>query len=171
MITDVFPIGVPAPGNNLVILVPTLTTPTVPKVADASGATALDATDYIKADGWDMSLNQGRLDDTRLGDKTKRETYDVPEIQMERVNHIVDPQAAGTVAGNKMIAALPADSMVYAVVRLGKPRNTALAIGDLVDVYTVTTGADATFPQASGKYLRQVITSWSRVARGVAMVA
>ncbi len=170
MITDVFPIGVAAPGNNLVVVVPTLTTPAAPKLADI-GATALDLTDYIKVDGWGMQLSQGRLDDTRLGDATKRETFDVPEIQMEAIEHLIDPQGMGTETGNKAVASLPASSMVYVVVRVGKSRNTALAVGDKVDVYTVTTGAEAVFLQTSGKYVRRVITSWTRVVSRVALVA
>jgi len=170
MMTDVFPVGVAAPGNNLVVIVPTLTTPSAPKLADI-GATALDMTDYIKADGWGMALNQGRIDDTRLGDKTKRENFDVAEIAMDAIEHIVDPQGTGTETGNKALAQLPANSMVYAVTRVGKDRNTALAVGDKVTVYTVTTGEEFIPLVTTGKYVRRVITSWSRIAKNVALVA
>lgn len=170
MITDTFPVGVQSPGNNLVVAVPTLTTPLAPKLADI-GATALDLTDYIKSDAWDMSFDQVRDDDTRLGDSTKRETFGVATLSMDEIAHIVDPQAASTVSGNKAAATLIPDSTIYVVVRMGKARATALAVGDLVDVYQVAIGKDASFPQPTGKYLRRVKTSFTRVARAIALVA
>lgn len=170
MITDTFPVGVQSPGNNLVVAVPTLTTPTAPKMADV-GATALDITDYIKADGLDIGFDQARDDDTRLGDASKRETFGVASFSQDEIATIVDPQAANTVTGNKASATLVADTTVYVIIRMGKPRTTALAIGDKVDVYQVALGKEAGFPQPSGKYLRKIKSSWTRVARDIAMVA
>lgn len=171
MITDTFPVGVQSPGNNLVVAVPTLTTPLAPKLSDI-GATALDLTDYLKADALDIGFDQVRDDDTRLGDATKRETFGVASVSQDEIAHIQDPQAANTVTGNKASATLVADTTIYVVIRLGKPRATALAIGDIVDVYQVALGKAAIFPQPSGKYLRRIKTSWTRVtAAPIALVA
>lgn len=170
MITDVFPVGVQSPGNNLAIVVPTLTTPTAPKLSDV-GVTALDLTDYIKSDGWGMKFDQARDDDTRMGDSTKRETFGVATLSMDEITHIVDPQDPGTSTGNKAKSTLVESTTVYVILRMGKPRTTALAVGDLVDVYQVALGKAAVFPQPSGKYMREIKTSFTRVAANVAMVA
>lgn len=170
MITDVFPVGVMSPGNNLAVAVPTLTTPTAPKLADI-GATALDMTDYIKADGWDMKFDQARDDDTRLGDSSKRETFGIATIAMEEISYIYTPQGTGTETGNKMPSVLIPDTSIYIVIRMGKARATALAVGDVVDVYQVQLGKEASFPQATGKYLNVIKTSFTRVARRIALVA
>lgn len=170
MITDVFPVGVMSPGNNLAVVVPTLTTPTAPKLSDI-GATALDLTDYIKADGWDMSFDQDRVDDTRMSDQTKRETFGVASVSMDEIAHIVDPQDAGTTTGNKAKSSLAESTTVYVVVRTGKARATALAIGDRVDVYQVALGKAVVFPLQSGKYMRRIKSSWTRVVADIALVA
>ena len=170
MITDVFPVGVQSPGNNLVIAVPTLTTPLAPKMADIA-ATALDLTDYIKSDAWDMSFDQARDDDTRLSDSSKRETFGIATIAMEEISYIFNPQGAGTETGNKMPSVLIPDTSIYIVIRLGKARATALAIADIVDVYQVQLGKSAQFPQPTGKYLRTIKTSFTKVANAIALVA
>lgn len=170
MITDVFPVGVMSPGNNLAIAVPTLTTPTAPKLADIA-ATALDMTDYIMADGWAMKFDQARDDDTRLSDSSKRETFGIATIAMEEISYIFNPQGAGTETGNKMPSVLIPDTSIYIVIRLGKARATALAIADIVDVYQVQLGKSAQFPQPTGKYLRTIKTSFTKVANAIALVA
>lgn len=170
MITDVFPVGVMSPGNNLAIAVPTLTTPTAPKMADI-GATALDMTDYIMADSWAMKFDQARDDDTRLGDESKRETFGIATIAMEEINYIYNPQGAGTETGNKMPSVLVPGTSIYIVIRMGKARATALAIADIVDVYQVQLGLAAQFPITKGKYVKTIKTAFTRVANGVALVA
>ncbi|HEY5482831.1 MAG TPA: hypothetical protein VIK31_03330 [Propionibacteriaceae bacterium] len=170
MITDVFPVGVMSPGNNLAVAVPTLTTPTAPKMADIA-ATALDMTDYIMADGWAMKFDQARDDDTRLSDSSKRETFGIATIAMEEISYIFNPQGTGTETGNKMPSVLIPDTSIYIVIRLGKARATALAIADIVDVYAVQLGKSAQFPQPAGKYLRTIKTSFTKVANAIALVA
>jgi hypothetical protein len=170
VITDIFPVGVMSPGNNLVVAVPTLTTPLAPKMADI-GATALDMTDYIQDTDWVMKFDQARDDDTRLGDSSKRETFGIATISMEEINYIYTPQGTGTETGNKMSSVLIQNTSIYIVVRMGMARGTALAIGNLVDVYQVQLGAQAQFPQQKGKYVRTVKTSFTRVATAIALVA
>jgi len=170
MITDVFPVGVMSPGNNLAIAVPTLTTPLAPKMSDIA-ATALDLTDYIQADGWSMKFDQARDDDTRLGDAQKRETFGIATIAMTEISYIFNPQGTGTETGNKAPSVLVPDTSIYIVIRLGKPRATALAIADIVDVYQVQLGKSAQFPQPTGKYLRTVQSAFTLVANAIALVA
>ena len=170
MITDVFPVGVMSPGNNLVVAVPTLTTPLAPKMADI-GATALDLTDYILEKDWVMKFDQALDDDTRLSDATKRQSFGIATIDMAEINYVYTPQGTGTETGNKAPSVLVPNTSIYIVVRMGKARATALAIADIVDVYQVQLGAQAQFPQQTGKYLRTVKTSFTRVASAIALVA
>ena len=170
MITDIFPVGVMSPGNNLVIAVPTLTTPLAPKMADIA-ATALDLTDYIGEKDWVMKFDQAVDDDTRLGDAVKRESFGIATIAMAEINYIYNPQGTGSETGNKASSVLVPSTSIYIVVRMGKPRTTALAIADIVDVYQVQLGLAAQFPITKGKYVKTIKTAFTRVANGVALVA
>lgn len=176
MSTEIFPAGVNAMGATTWIV-----TPTNPLKADGlavdlavlTGATAVDLTCYLAADDQEITVSQDRDDDTRACDDNKREEFGAATFGRDSIVHIVDPQKPGTVPGNLAVDALPADSTVYITQRLGVKHRTSpeISAADLCIVYEVTTGAEHETGLAAGKYKREVMTSFNRIAYRVPAAA
>ena len=177
MTTEIFPAGVDAMGATTWIATPTnpLTTDGASvSLATLNGATAIDVTCYLMAAEQEIGLDQGRNDDTRACDDTKREEFDAPSFTKESILHIVDPQKPGSEPGNRAVEAFPAYSVVYVIQRLGVKHRTnpELEAGDLVMVYQVTTGDEHVSARENGKYRREVKTaSWVRIGYLVPVAA
>lgn len=173
MMEDIFPTGVQAPGNNLAIWLKTSPAdPAQPTLAELSAATALDISCYLKKDALDnLTLSQDTEDDSRFCDSAKREAFGEQSFDQKSISHIVDPQGAGEEAekGNLAAQQIEANGTGYLYIRMGKPQKTALAAGDVVTGFTVTTGADFVQPVTTGKYYRTVMTSMTLVANQVAI--
>lgn len=176
MTTEIFPAGVDAMGATTWIA-----TPTNPlaeggesvSLAAVQAATTIDVTCYLMAADQEIGLDQGRNDDTRACDDTKREEFDAPSFTKDSILHIVDPQKPGSEPGNRALEAFPAYSVVYVIQRLGVKHRTSpdLTSGDLVMVYEVTTGEEHETARENGKYRREVKTSWVRIGYRVPVAA
>lgn len=165
MKTDIFPAGQISPGNNLAIFVKTPPeNPAAPTLAELDAG--LDITCYLPADFWDgLGFGQEREDDTRACDASKRESFGVETWGLTEISHITNPQEAGTAEGNLAKAEILPNSIGYLYLRSGLPQSTALAGTQTINnIFQVSTGAAAELPRASGKYLRTVQVSVSRIA-------
>ena len=160
MSVDIFPTGITSPGNNTFLW--TAAEPTTL----ASLTAGFDITCYLQADGVEIDFDQARENDTRGCDSSTRESFGATTFSKDEIAHIVDPQGAGTEPGNQALGEIEADAVQYCAVRMGVPHGTAPSATHKWDVYAVTTGEAHISPLASGKYLRRVKTSWTRIAQG-----
>lgn len=167
MMTDIFPAGVQAAGNNAFIwskVAPAI--PDAPTMAEINAATALDITCYVKTDAFQLGFDQPREDDTRWCDASSRETFGIPNFTLDQIQHVVNPQGLGTETGNLALGTIEENATATLYVRLGVKAGTAPAVGQVWDVYSVTTGKAAILPLASGKYVRTVQTKLTLVKAG-----
>lgn len=160
MKTDIFPSGLQSAGNNLFILV---TVPpedkAEPTLAELNAETSIDITCYIPTTAFAVTLDQPTEDDSRWCDKSTRYEFGMPSLNLTEIAHIVDPQGDGTETGNLLLGSLLPNSEYQLYWRLGKDHSAALASGDTVVGFDVSTGEAFTPPLASGKYLRTVKVS------------
>lgn len=173
MTVDIFPAGINSQGNNTWWV-----THTSPLNDDKSGiliasitaSAALDITCYLQAEDQEIGFDQEREDDTRACDETKREEFAAAAFTRDSIVHIVDPQGAATEPGNMAQGAVIPNSTIFVTVRMAVKSGSAPAADQLADVYMVTTGEEHITPRASGKYRREVKTSWTRIAKGVPFI-
>jgi len=124
------------------------------------------------AEDQEIELSQEMEEDTRACDASARKAFGTPEFSRENILHIVDPQGAPDAQGNLALGALPANSTVYLTLFMsGKSRQEKIAENDLVDVYSVTIGAEHISPRQNGKFKREVKTSFTRVLHRAKVVA
>lgn len=141
---DVFPVSVQAAGTIKVIYVPTLADPTTPTTTELSGASALDATPYFRADAFAIAIAQDRVDDTRLSDVAKRNSLGLSEYTIDALRYIWQPQVAAATAGNKAYDTFKSGVTGYLAIRFGTKTllsNAAVATGQKIgSVYAVQFG-------------------------------
>ncbi len=172
MMTDIFPAGVQAAGNNTFVW--SKVAPAIagsPTVAEINAATALDITCYVKTDAFQVGFDQPREDDTRWCDASTRETFGIPNFTLEQIQHVVNPQGTGAETGNLAAGQIEENATATLYVRLGVKAGTAPAIGQVWDTYSVTTGKAAILPLASGKYVRTVQTKLTLIQAGFKVTA
>lgn len=172
-VEDIFPEGVKAAGQTRWLVTSAFPGTPPDTVSLAALANAVDVACYIGADSQEITLEQEQDEDTRACDSSKRYAWANPEFKKDMIVHVVDPQKPGTEKGNLARGAIPANATIYMTLYMGpKDRNSTegeLKPGDLVDVYQVTTGAELVSPRESGKYRREVRTSFTRVLHGVTL--
>lgn len=160
MMTDIFPNGVQSAGMNTFYLLTTPPAdPTEPTLAEINATSTIDITCYIPSNAFTATLDQATEDDTRWCDKTARQEFGVPSINLDAIRHIVNPQGTGAETGNLLLGSLLPDSNYYLAWRLGVDHNTAPAAGQKIVGFDLTTGAAFTPAITSGKYLREVRVS------------
>lgn len=174
MMTDTFPSGVQAAGKNQFVLWPAPPASwAAPKLSEYNAATNLDITCYIPVSAFAPTLDQPTEDDTRWCDKSTRNSFGVPTLNLSEITHIVNPQGTGSETGNKMLAQLLPDTFYYLSWRLGVEAALAGVVGQKIVGFSMQTGAAITLPMASGKYVRTVKVNLAAVTSldGVALVA
>lgn len=165
MSVDIFPAGMTSPGNNTFIW--TATKPT----ALADILAGFDVTCYLQSAGVEIDFDQAREDDTRGCDSATRESFGAVTYTKDEIAHIVAPQGAGSESGNLAKTKIAANALQYCAVRMGVAHPTTPTADHEWDLYAVQTGGDHMSPLATGKYLRRVKTSWTRIGQGVKFAA
>lgn len=171
MITDIFPAGVQAQGNTTFLWLGKVAPSSPPTIAELTGETVLDFTCYLSADEVEISFDQAREDDTRACHEATSEAFGPTTFTKDSIRHIVDPQELGEAEGNLARGEIEANATQYAAIIPGLKPGTAPAEGTLVDIYKVEVGEEHISPLSSGKFKREVKTSWTRVQKAVAVVA
>lgn len=140
------PIAVVADGNVKVAWVPTLTV-AAPTAAQAIAGTDLSC--YLTSDGWVPSLDQAIIADDRLCDIA---TFQNPGRKTEnlQVRYTYNPN---TPAENVAFTTLVPNTAGYFVVRWGLANATAFAVGQKIDFYPVTCGAQLKQPPEANSVL------------------
>lgn len=166
---DIFPVGVSSPGNNLYVVYTAVVAPLAPTKAELLAGT--DITAYIPTTEFAITVDHPKEDNTRWSDSSTREEFGIPAFSLDEIAHIVSPQVSGTVSGNLALGKIPANSSFYMIIRRGIATATAITTADLVDVFQVTTGASWTAPLPTGKYLRRVKVSLTRLVENYSVPA
>lgn len=161
MSVDIFPSGKTSPGNNTWIW-----TATEPMTLAALNA-GLDISCYIPASMVEITFDQAREDDTRGCDSSTRESFGAVTFTWDELAFIVDPQGIGTEPGNMALGAIATDGFGYVSIRMGIKHGTAPTATHKWDKYMAETGAGHNTPLQSGKYLRKVKMSVTKIAEGV----
>ena len=170
MITDIYPAGKKAAGASWFLWFGEEPPSSPPTLAEVQAATVLDLTCYLMADGTEIGMDQAREDDTRACHNSTSESFGATTFTKESILHIVDPQEKGLAEGNKARELVKANATQYCGVVNGIDHETGtVAAAALMDVYRVECGEDHISPAASGKFLREVKTSWSRVQKAAAI--
>ena len=141
----------PADGNYKVVWVPTLADPDAPTSTEVTGASVVDLSCYLTADGWTPGLSEQVIADERL---CSTETFE----QMGRaartlsVRYIVNPTDT---TNNKAAETLVPGTAGYLITRSGKAFDTALAAADKAWVWPVTPGQYSELPPEANSVLKQ----------------
>lgn len=165
MSVDIFPSGKTSPGNNTWIW-----TETEP-VTLADLEAGLDISCYLPASAVEITFDQAREDDTRGCDAATRESFGAVTYTWDEISFIVDPQGVGTEPGNMAAGTILPDSTGYVSIRMGVKTGTTPTATHKWDKYMAQTGAGHNTPMQSGKYLRKVKMSVTKIAEGVTIPA
>lgn len=169
MMTDIFPAGVQAQGNTTFLWIGAVPPSAPPKLSELTADTVLDFTCYLSAEDVEIGFDQAREDDTRACHEATSEAFGATTFSKDSISHIVDPQEIGKETGNLARGQIEANATQYCVVIPGVKPGSKLAEGMLCDVYKVEVGEEHISPLSSGKFKREVKTSWTRVQKAAAI--
>jgi hypothetical protein len=166
------PTGVTSNGTVQVHWVPTLADPNNPSAAEVTGASALDISCYLTADGLSLSADETTTTNRRLCSKQEYTIGGTITWSIGALRYVWDPQGlyADT---HDAYDALSGNPTGFLVVRWGKDAETPLAAGDVVDVFSVTLGEQVPqTPEANSElYVTQVPKVTGSVYRDVTVAA
>ena len=132
------PNSLPADGNLKVVWVPVIADTSAPSAAVLNGATSIDLSCYLTADGYAPGGDEQAITDDRL---CSRQTFERPGRSSDSLElmYVYQAQvAAGT--DNKAFDTLKHLTNGYIVTRWGKDYATAFIATDKVDVLPVQLG-------------------------------
>ena len=130
------PPGVDADARLNVIWAPTNTL----SVATLAGPTAVELAGYLTKGTYGESADTERGTDERVASKTVYEVLGKSTFSINDLEYVWDPQAEAADANNKAYDTLKPRTTGFLYVRWGKDVDTALAVGDKVDIFPVTVG-------------------------------
>lgn len=149
--TEFYPEGVSALGNESVIFVPALADQDAPTVAELTDAAAVNLSCALR--GFSPTSEQASVQDVRLCTREAAETPGRVSNSIDDVTYVYDPQNLED-PDNAHYAALKSGTKGFLVDRRGlDARTEAIAAGQIVDVYPVEMGAQrrvAVDPGADG---------------------
>lgn len=152
--TVVFPEGVRSRGNESLIFA-TVLVPTAPSVATLTAATSVNVSCYVG--GFAPQGTQESAEDVRLCSEQIFEDPGDVAISIDNVEYVYYPQATAPDPNNKAYELMKNGVTGYLVDRRGlNARTSALAVGQLVDIYPVRLGEQFRLPldpgQQGGKF-------------------
>lgn len=132
--------GISSLGALTVVYVDAIANPAQPKLTEiTSGTTALDLSCYLDNKWSAVQSKQNVEKDERLCSKVTYGVLGPVEVTFDDLLYVVDPQNPASVT-SKASKMLTSGKSGYLVLRWGKDVATALAVGDIVDVYPVQLG-------------------------------
>lgn len=143
-------LSTPADGNVKVAFVPTIANTSAPTVTELTGASAVDLSCYLTADGFTPGLDEAVISDDRLCDT---ETFEQPG-RSSRTLQVTYIDNSNTDEVNDAYEALTPGSTGYVVVRRGKAYDNAFAADDKVDVWPVKCGQQNDMPPEANSVLK-----------------
>jgi hypothetical protein len=136
----------PSDGNLKVTWVPAIANPGAPTVTELNGASTIDMTCYLTADGWSPGTDESVITDDRL---CSTQTFEKPGRYTDTLSttYVFRGQDTGNgVTDNKAFVALKKGTTGFYVTRWGKSYETAYIAGDIVDVIPVQLGIQSKQP-------------------------
>lgn len=166
----VTPDGVQAEGNVAVWFVTTVAAPATPTTAEITAGTQLAG--YIKGGTFSPAADQNTGDDRRLA---SRETYQVlgrVTRGFDDVQYVYNPQELGTPghSDNAAYEDLTEGATGYIVIRWGADADTALAVGDVIDMIPIECGAQRKVGPAENDEFARLVVSQKWGVTGPALV-
>lgn len=150
--TVYFPEGVDAQGNESLLWVPAIADTSAPKLTELTATGAVNVSCAVR--GFSPTAEQGTSEDIRLCSTESFENPGRVKNSIDDLDYVYDPQAADGSTTNKHYEVLVQGAKGFLVDRRGFNAQTeALAVGQKVDVYPVTLGAQrrkAVDPSAEG---------------------
>lgn len=124
-------------GNTKVTFVPAIADISAPKAAtELSAASAVDLQDYITPDGANVAAPTEAVIDASV----LSSTADFEAPGRYKLATDLTMQRDDTVTSDKGWTTMVRGTKGFLVVRRNKPAGTAYAVGDVLEVYTVTVG-------------------------------
>lgn len=129
-------------GRENWVFVPTIASIAAPTALEVSGASSLDITNIVFADGApNPTQNTNRVtQNRRLGDTTVPEFIGDTTYQGGDLTYAFAAQAASGSDGKKLWEKIPEGTTGYLVRRMGIARSTAPTAGQFVSVFPVEFG-------------------------------
>lgn len=145
------PTSVLADGNLKVTWVPAIADPGAPSAAVLNGASSIDLSSYLTADGFSPGGDEEAVTDDRL---SSRQTFERPGRFSDTLELMYVYQAQGTPTDNKAFETLKHLTTGFVVTRWGKDFAGAYAAGDKVDVIPVQLGRQMKQPPEANSILK-----------------
>lgn len=115
----IVPASIQGVGTVKVSWVPAIATPSAPTLTELNAG--IDLSFFFGAEQFQIALAQDRVDDTRLGDSTKREALGIPAYTIDKLTYLWNPQSAPTTDDNKAFTTLKAGLNGFFAIRYGTP--------------------------------------------------
>lgn len=166
------PPGVTAEGSVSVLWVPVIADPAAPKPTELTATGALNISCYLTKDGFGVTSEQETSTDERFCSKQVFETLGKIKETFDDLVYVYDSQNPASLT-HKAYVTLAPGSKGYLVIRWCKDNETAIAVGDVVDVYPVAMGTQTKRkPEAnSNLHVQQKIVQIGFANKDVALVA
>ncbi len=127
---------IPCDGNTKITWCPTIASIAAPKAGtELSGASIVDLQDYITPDGVNLGMSEGVVDASVLSSIAEYESPGRYKISLD-----FTCQRDDIAANDKAWTTLVRAARGFIVIRRNAAAGTAYAIGDVVEVYTMTVG-------------------------------
>lgn len=138
------PASVGTNGTMLVLFVPTMANYRAPKLTELTAGTVIDLSCYLTGDGLGTDTTENNVEDPRLCSK---EVYEQPgdSTNTLELTYVYNPEEP---VDDEARLGLPRGTKGYIVIRWAIDTETALAVGQEVDVYPVTLGKQRKQPAA-----------------------
>jgi len=166
------PNSLPADGNLKVVWVPTIADTAAPSAAILNGATSIDLSCYLTADGYSPGGDEASITDDRL---CSRQTFERPGRSSDTLDlmYVYQAQAAAAAADNKAFDTLKHLTTGYIVTRWGKDYALPFIATDKVDVLPAQCGKQMKSAPEANSILKvaQKVFVTSTMKRDAAVVA
>lgn len=156
--TVTFPDGIEARGTGAVFLAPAVADPLAPKLTEYNAATAVNISCDLM--GFETTAEQSKVATTRYCLKQESEALGTVKYGISDITVVYDPQAPTSAEYKAYKALMGANKNWYLFDRRGVDSTTALAVGQIGDVYQITIGAVRREPitTTEGELLRSTFT-------------
>ncbi len=156
----IIPASIQGAGTVKVSFLPALANPASPLLTELNGTDAVDLSFFFRADAFTIALAQDKVDDTRLGDATKREALGLPAYTIDNLTYIYNPQAAPTTPDNKAYTTLKEGVNGFFALRYGSKALLSsadwAATQKVGSVYQVSFGAQLKLVPTGDNAIHQI---------------
>lgn len=136
------PTGIPAAGMLSVVYVPAggIASIAAPKLSEITATGALNFSCYLMSDGYGQTADQAVTSKRRICSPSEYDILGAIKPTLQDMKYVFDVQNPASVS-NKAYATLAPGLLGFLVVRWGKRGIDDIAVGDIVDVFSIRLGA------------------------------